>query len=37
MAPFHAFEALIPDCIKNELNQNKTGISAGTIATGWPD
>jgi basic membrane protein A len=35
IAPFHDFDALIPDSIKNELNFIRTGIKNGTIPTGW--
>lgn len=35
IAPFHDFDALIPDSIKNELNFIRAGIKNGTIHTGW--
>jgi basic membrane protein A and related proteins len=35
IAPFHDYDALIPDSIKNELNSIRAGIKNGTIQTGW--
>ncbi len=35
IAPFHNFDALIPDSIKNELNSIRAGIKDGSIPTGW--
>ena len=35
IAPFHDYDALIPDSIKNELNSIRTGIKNGSILTGW--
>lgn len=35
IAPFHDYDALIPDSIKNELNSIRTGIKNGSIPTGW--
>ncbi len=37
MAPFHDFNTLIPDSVKNALTQIKSGIINGTIKTGWPE
>ncbi|MCX6247716.1 MAG: BMP family ABC transporter substrate-binding protein [Bacteroidetes bacterium] len=34
IAPFHDYNALIPDSIKNELNTIRNGIKNGTIPTG---
>ncbi len=36
MAPFHNYDALIPDTIKSALVGITTGIKNGTIKTGWP-
>ncbi|MFC2101470.1 BMP family ABC transporter substrate-binding protein [Bacteroidota bacterium] len=35
MAPYHDFESLIPDSVKNAIENVKTGIIEGTIDTGW--
>jgi basic membrane protein A and related proteins len=35
IAPFHDYDALIPDSIKNELNSIRAGIKNGSIQTGW--
>ena len=35
IAPFHDYDALIPDSIKKELNSIRSGIKDGTIHTGW--
>jgi basic membrane protein A and related proteins len=35
IAPFHDYDSLIPDSIKNELNAIRTGINNGSIHTGW--
>jgi len=35
IAPYHNFETLIPDSIKQEVLNIKTGIINGTILTGW--
>lgn len=35
LAPYHDFETLIPDSIKNAVEEIKTGIINGTIETGW--
>jgi basic membrane protein A and related proteins len=35
IAPFHDYDAQIPDSIKNELNTIRTGIKNGSIQTGW--
>jgi basic membrane protein A and related proteins len=35
IAPFHDYDALIPDSIKNELNTIRAGIKNGSIHTGW--
>jgi basic membrane protein A len=37
MAPFHDFEAAIPDSIRTVLDNIKTGIKNGSIDTGWPE
>jgi len=37
MAPFHEFDTMIPDSVKNALTQIKAGIIDGTIKTGWPE
>ncbi len=37
MAPFHQFDAQIPDSIKDALAIIKIGIQNGTIPTGWPE
>ncbi len=36
MAPFHDFEDLVPDNIKEDLKAISLGILNGTIDTGWP-
>ncbi len=36
LAPFHNFEASVPQQLKNELAQLEQGIIDGTISTGWP-
>lgn len=36
VGPFHDFEDLVPDNIKEDLKAIKAGIIAGTIDTGWP-
>jgi len=36
LAPFHDFDAQIPDSVKNELSFIKAGIINGSIKTGWP-
>jgi basic membrane protein A len=35
IAPFHDYEALIPDSIKTEINAIRAGIKNGSIHTGW--
>jgi len=35
IAPFHDYDAQIPDSIKNELNSIRAGINNGSIHTGW--
>lgn len=35
IAPFHDYEVLIPDSIKNEINYIRTGLKDGSIHTGW--
>lgn len=35
MAPYHIFEAQIPDSVKLAIENIKTGIIIGTIVTGW--
>jgi basic membrane protein A and related proteins len=35
IAPFHDYDALIPDSINTELNTIRTGIKNGSILTGW--
>ncbi len=35
LAPFHDFEAVIPDSIRTALSQIEAGIKNGTIDTGW--
>jgi len=35
IAPFHDYEAMVPDSIKTELNAIRAGIKNGTIKTGW--
>jgi basic membrane protein A and related proteins len=35
IAPFHDYEALIPDSIKTELDAIRAGIRNGSIQTGW--
>jgi len=35
IAPYHNFETLIPDSIKQNVLDIKTGIINGTISTGW--
>jgi basic membrane protein A len=35
IAPFHDYDALIPDSIKNALNVIRAGINNETIPTGW--
>lgn len=35
IAPYHNFENLIPDSIKAEVENIKTGIIDGSISTGW--
>ncbi len=35
IAPFHDYDAQIPDSIKSELNSIRAGIKDGTIHTGW--
>jgi len=35
IAPYHNFETLIPDSIKQEVVNIKTGVINGTISTGW--
>jgi basic membrane protein A and related proteins len=35
IAPFHDYDAQIPDSIKNELTFIRTGLKNGTIQTGW--
>ncbi|MCX6278041.1 MAG: BMP family ABC transporter substrate-binding protein [Bacteroidetes bacterium] len=37
IAPFHNFEALIPDSIKSAMDGISSGIKNGTIKTGWPE
>ncbi len=37
LAPFHDFDAQIPDSVKNELALIKAGIINGSIKTGWPE
>ena len=37
MASFHYFDALVPDSIKTALTGIYTGITNGTIKTGWPE
>lgn len=34
-APYHHFETMIPDRIKNEIEEIKAGIISGAISTGW--
>jgi basic membrane protein A len=36
VAPYHDYESLIPDSIKQAMTDIKTGIMNGTIPTGWP-
>ena len=36
LAPFHSFEAKIPQALKDELQTIRQGLLDGTIATGWP-
>jgi basic membrane protein A and related proteins len=35
IAPYHDYDALIPDTIKNEIELIRSGIIDGTINTGW--
>jgi basic membrane protein A and related proteins len=35
IAPFHDYDTMIPDSIKNELNSIRAGINNGSIHTGW--
>jgi basic membrane protein A len=35
LAPYHAFDPLLPDSIKQAVLDIKLGIANGTIATGW--
>ena len=37
IAPFHNYDAQIPDSIKSALVTIQTGIKEGTIKTGWPE
>jgi len=37
IAPFHNYDAMIPDSIKSTLVGITTGIKNGTIKTGWPE
>ena len=37
IAPFHNYDALIPDSIETALVSIETGIKDGTIKTGWPE
>jgi len=37
MAPFHDYEAMIPDSIRTALTSIKAGIITGSINTGWPE
>ena len=34
-APYHHFETMIPDGIRNEIEEIKAGIISGAISTGW--
>ena len=36
LAPFHNYETMIPDSIRQDLTDIKNGIMNGTISTGWP-
>ncbi len=36
LAPFHSFEASVPQQLQDELAQLEQGIIDGTISTGWP-
>ena len=35
LAPYHSYETLIPDSIKQAVVTIQTGITNGTILTGW--
>jgi len=35
IAPFHNYDASIPDSIKNAINELRTGIISGSVSTGW--
>lgn len=37
MAPYHDYEFLLPDTIKQAVENVKTGIMNGSIPTGWPE
>jgi len=37
IAPFHDYDAQIPDSIKTALVSIESGIKDGTIKTGWPE
>jgi basic membrane protein A len=37
LAPFHDFDSEIPDSIKTAINTIQSGITTGTIKTGWPE
>lgn len=37
LAPFHDFDAKIPDSIRNAVSLIKAGIINGSIKTGWPE
>jgi basic membrane protein A len=36
LAPYHQYETLLPDSIKQAVTEIKAGIINGTISTGWP-